>query len=41
MSLVAEWREVLDDDILVVSVFIDFSKAFDMVNHYRSFPGIE
>lgn len=41
VSLVAEWREVLDDDILVVSVFIDFSKAFDMVNHCRSFPGIE
>ena len=33
MSLVDEWREALDSDMLVGSVFLDFSKAFDMVDH--------
>ena len=33
MSLVDEWREALDRDMLVGSVLLDFSKAFDMVDH--------
>ena len=33
VSLVDEWREALDKDMLVGSVFLDFSKAFDMVDH--------
>ena len=33
VSLVDEWREALDSDMLVGSVFLDFSKAFDMVDH--------
>ena len=33
VSLVDEWREVLDDDKLVGTIFMDLSKAFDMVDH--------
>ena len=33
VNLVEEWRDVLDKDMLVSSVFIDLSKVFDMVNH--------
>ena len=33
MSLVDEWREALDDDKLVGTIFMDLSKAFDMVDH--------
>ena len=33
MSLVDEWREALDSDMLVGSALLDFSKAFDMVDH--------
>ena len=33
MNLVEDWRDALDKDMLVGSVFIDFSKAFNMVNH--------
>ena len=30
--MVEEWRELVDNDKLVGSVFIDLSKAFDMVD---------
>ena len=33
VSLVEEWREAMDEDRLVGSVFLDLSKAFDMVDH--------
>ena len=33
MNLVDEWREALDNDMLVRSVFLDFSKAFETVDH--------
>ena len=33
VSLVEEWREAVDEDNLVGSVFIDLSKAFDAVDH--------
>ena len=33
VSMVEEWRESMDEDKLVGSVFIDLSKAFDMVDH--------
>ena len=33
MALVEEWLKALDDDKLVGSVFLDFSKAFDLVDH--------
>ena len=33
MNLVEDWRDALDKDMLVGSVFVVFSKAFDMVNH--------
>jgi hypothetical protein len=33
MVLVDEWLAALDNDRLVGSVFLDFSKAFDMVDH--------
>ena len=33
VSMVEEWRVVLDEDRLVGSVFLDLSKAFDMVDH--------
>ena len=33
VSLVEEWREAVDEDKLVGSVFIDLSKAFDTVDH--------
>ena len=32
-ALVEEWREAVDEDKLVGSVFIDLSKAFDTVDH--------
>ena len=32
MNLVDEWRKALDSDMLVGTVFLDFSKAFDMVD---------
>ena len=31
--LVEEWREAVDEDKLVGSVFIDLNKAFDTVDH--------
>ena len=34
VSLVDVWREALGSDMLVGSVFLDFSKAFDMVDHH-------
>ena len=33
VSLVDEWREALDNDELVGAIFMDLSKAFDMVDH--------
>ena len=33
VNLVEDWRDALDKDMLVGSVFIDLSKAFEMVNH--------
>ena len=33
VSMVEEWRAALDEDRLVGSVFLDLSKAFDMVDH--------
>ena len=33
MSLVDEWREALDNEKLVGGIFMDLSKAFDMVDH--------
>ena len=33
VSLVDEWREALDDDKLVGTIFMHLSKAFDMVDH--------
>ena len=33
LSMVEEWRVTLDKDKLVGSVFLDLSKAFDMVDH--------
>ena len=33
VSMVEEWRESMDNDKLVGSVFIDLSKAFDLVDH--------
>ena len=33
VSMVEEWRESIDNDKLVGSVFTDLSKAFDMVDH--------
>ena len=32
VNLVDEWREALDSDVLVGSVFLDFSKVFDTVD---------
>ena len=33
VNLVEDWRDALDKDMLVGSVFIDLSKAFEMINH--------
>ena len=33
VSMVEEWRESMDNDKFVGSVFIDLSKAFDIVDH--------
>ena len=33
VSMVEEWRVTLDEDKLIGSVFLDLSKAFDMVDH--------
>ena len=33
VSMVEKWRESMDNDKFVGSVFIDLSKAFDMVDH--------
>ena len=33
VNLMEDWRDALDKDMLVGSVFIDLSKAFEMVNH--------
>ena len=32
VNLVEDWRDALDKDMLVGSVFIDLSKAYEMVN---------
>ena len=31
--MVDGWRKAVDDDKVVGAVFLDFSKAFDMVDH--------
>ena len=31
--MIDHWRQALDKDMIVGSVMVDFSKAFDMVNH--------
>ena len=33
VNLVEDWRDALDKDMLVGSVFIELSKVFEMVNH--------
>ena len=33
VNLVEDWRDTLDKDMLVGSVFIDLNKVFEMVNH--------
>jgi len=33
VSLVEEWREAVDKDDVVGALFLDMSKAFDMVDH--------
>ena len=33
VSMVDDWRKVLDDKKLVGAVMVDLSKTFDMVNH--------
>ena len=33
VSMVEEWRKLMNNDKLVGSIFIDLSKNFDMVDH--------
>ena len=33
VNLVEDWRDALDKNMLVGSVFIDLSKVFEMINH--------
>ena len=33
VNVVEEWRRAVDDDKVAGVVFLDFSKAFDMINH--------
>ena len=31
--MLKEWKKKLDDDNIIKSIFMEFSKAFDAVNH--------